>query len=67
MTMAGSPQIAAVRLPGAISIRTGEPSDCTPIDPARPDFAASRVIQGAAFDQLIASYGAMTSYIANGR
>ncbi|WP_419687124.1 hypothetical protein ACN22W_07650 [Burkholderia theae] len=26
----------------------GEPSDCMPIDPARPGFAASRAIQGAA-------------------
>ena len=40
--MAGSPQIATVRLPGARSMRRGEPSDCMPIDPARPGFAASR-------------------------
>jgi len=40
--MAGSPQIANVRLPGARPMRAGDPSDCMPIDPARPGFAASR-------------------------
>ncbi|MCA7953255.1 hypothetical protein LGM43_23590 [Burkholderia seminalis] len=40
----------------------GEPSDCTPVEPARP--ALPRCArQEAAFDQVTASYGSMASYI----
>ncbi|MBN3738667.1 hypothetical protein LGN24_22685 [Burkholderia seminalis] len=43
----------------------GEPSDCTPVDPARP--ALRRCArQEAAFDQVTASYDSMASYIEHG-